>query len=218
MIDIQQKLDMLDEFYCQKDSIENEKRALLDEVKIPAEVLAVQQKANEEAQAYASKQRKSAEQVRAECAAKLAEIKVPDEVREILARIDHERGLVMSYQREKESEIEQDVEQKRTALFNKAQFDTAKVYAEIEARKKEIAAEFAGKEQAAAENIAKLEAEIKAEVKAFGKSVKGNHFHAVYNKGRITWNTDKMEAWIVDHPFLKDARKEGEPSISIRRI
>jgi carboxylesterase type B len=218
MQDIQQKLDMLDEFYCQKDSIENEKRALLDEVKIPAEVLAVQQKANEEAQAYASKQRKAAEQVRAECAAKLAEIKVPDEVREILARIDHERGLVLSYQRDKESEIEQDVEQKRTALFNKAQFDTAKVYAEIEARKKEIAAEFAGKEQAAAENIAKLEAEIKAEVKAFGKSVKGKHFHAVYNKGRITWNTDKMEAWIVDHPFLKDARKEGEPSISIRRI
>jgi len=68
------------------------------------------------------------------------------------------------------------------------------------------------------DNIKKLEAEIKAEVKTGGTSVKGKYFHAVYVKGRVTWNTDKMDAWLVDHPFLKEARKEGDPSITLRRI
>ena len=68
------------------------------------------------------------------------------------------------------------------------------------------------------ENIDALEKQIKDAVKALKKSVKGDFFHAVYVSGRITWNTDKMEAWRVDHPWLNDARKEGEPSITLRKI
>jgi len=218
MNEIEQKLDRLDEFYCQKDSIEAKKRALLDEVKIPAEVLEVQRKANEEAQAFASKQQKAAEAVRAECAAKLAEITIPAEVKEVIEKIDRERALVTAYQQAKEAELREAADLKRAELFAQSQEQTAQVYADIEARKREISEEFAGKEQDAAANIAKLEAEIKADVKAAGQSVNGKHFHAVYNKGRITWNTDKMEAWIIDHPFLKEARKEGDPSVSIRKI
>ena len=34
----------------------------------------------------------------------------------------------------------------------------------------------------------------------------------------ITWNTDMMEGWRETFPFLEKARKEGDPSVSLRRI
>ena len=94
---------------------------------------------------------------------------------------------------------------------------TRDVYATITQRKNDIEIEFRGKAEDVEANIKKLEAEIKADVKATGASVKGKFFHAVYVKGRVTWNTDKMDAWVIDHPFLKEARKEGEPSITLRK-
>jgi len=258
MKEIESKLDQLAEFYSQKDSIEAQKRALMDENKVPAEVLAVNQRANEEAQAFASAQNKKAEAIRAECAAKLKEIVIPDEVKAVIEKIDSERRLVMAYQEAKEREIMQAAEQKRAELFAQSQAQTAQVYADIEQRKREIAEEFAGKEQDAAANIAKLESEIKDDVKkraakkleedldADDLSVKSALYHAVYSRGRITWEAKRLDklpkklaeataeidsfvamteelsslrkrisdiAWI-----LSDARKEGEPSVALRKI
>jgi len=215
---IEQKLDRLDEYQCQRDSIAAKKRALLDEVKVPAEVLEVQTRANDTAQKYAAVQQRKIDELRAECAAKLAEIEIPPEVAEVLKQIDHQRGMVRVYQEQQEKSLREAIETKRAECFEQAKRETQAVYDTIAARKAEIEAEFAGKEADAAANIAALEAEIKAEVKAGGKTIKGKHYQAVYVKGRITWNTDKMEAWIVDHPFLRDARKEGEPSVTLRRI
>ena len=59
---------------------------------------------------------------------------------------------------------------------------------------------------------------IKIDVKKHGESVKGNTLHAVFNKGRITWQDDKLQGYAVDHPDILTFRKEGEPSVAIREI
>jgi len=89
---------------------------------------------------------------------------------------------------------------------------------EVEAALADIDAEFAPKLEAVAEKIAALEAEAKAAVLAEGETVKGGALQAVYTKGRVTWDGKKLEGMASLLPQLKDARKEGEPSVSIRKV
>ena len=88
--------------------------------------------------------------------------------------------------------------------------------AEVKQRMAEIEAEFSGKAETAQENIATLTAEIKEAVKAEGKSIKGTILQAVYNKGKVTWETKGLDGLIVAVPQLVQFRKEGEPFVTIR--
>jgi seryl-tRNA synthetase len=214
----EEKLDMLAEYYSQKDVLELNKRALLDDVKIPDEVLQVMNEGNARTQEYEANQRHIITKVNEECDAKLKEIVIPDEIKAALAEIDRQRALVEAYRNGKAAELRDAMMNKRNEIHAEVEAKTKDVYVQVAQRKSEIEAEFSGKAEDVEANIRKLEAEIKAEVKDGKKSIKGNFFHAVYVSGRITWNTDKMEAWLVDHPFLKDARKEGEPSVTLRKI
>ena len=87
---------------------------------------------------------------------------------------------------------------------------------EIKQRMAEIEAEFAGKTETVNENIAALEAEIKQAVINHGASVKGSFFHAVFAKGRVSWDTKSLDGYATAHPELIAFRKEGDPSVSIR--
>lgn len=87
---------------------------------------------------------------------------------------------------------------------------------EIKARMAEIESEFAQKAEAVNANIAALEAEIRQDVLAHGASVKGAVLHAIFSKGRITWDTKALEGYATAHPELLAYRREGEPSVSIR--
>jgi len=89
---------------------------------------------------------------------------------------------------------------------------------EVEAALADIDAEFSPKLEAVAEKIEALEAEAKAAVLAEGETVKGGALQAVYTKGRVTWDGKKLEGMASLLPQLKDARKEGEPSVSIRKV
>jgi len=89
---------------------------------------------------------------------------------------------------------------------------------EIKARIHEIETEFADKINGVNNNIAELETVIKREVIEYGNSVKGVHLHAIYNNGRITWDTKSLDGYVKAHPELLEFRKQGEPSVSIRRI
>jgi len=82
----------------------------------------------------------------------------------------------------------------------------------------DIDAEFADKSAAVDENIAKLVDEIKADVLQIGSTVKGAHNMAVWNKGRVSWDTKALDAVLALHPELAPFRKEGEPSITIRKV
>lgn len=66
--------------------------------------------------------------------------------------------------------------------------------------------------------LATLEAEIKAEVLTIGESVKSDHMTAVYNKGRVTWDSKGLEGYAVAHPEIVAFRKEGDPTISLRSL
>jgi hypothetical protein len=82
----------------------------------------------------------------------------------------------------------------------------------------DIDAEFLPRFEGIHNGIAKYTAEIEAEILAAGESVKGAYLHAVYTRGRTTWDTKMIEAYSQDHPEVLRARKEGKPSVSIRKV
>ena len=106
--------------------------------------------------------------------------------------------------------------QRDVAMLEKQRLLDEVYSAEIKQRMAEIEAEFAGKTEAVNENIASLEAEIKQAIIAHGASVKGSVFHAVFAKGRVSWDTKSLEGYATAYPELLTVRKEGEPSVSIR--
>ena len=62
------------------------------------------------------------------------------------------------------------------------------------------------------------EKNIKAAVMALEEPVKGERLQAVINKGRVTWDSKLLEGYAVAHPEIKAARKEGEPTVTIRKV
>ncbi len=90
--------------------------------------------------------------------------------------------------------------------------------AEIKEKLAEIESEFAIQSEGVDRNIADLTEKVKAAVIENGESVKGASLHAVYSKGRVSWDTKKLEGIMMVIPQIKDARKEGDPSVTIRRI
>lgn len=217
-MDTKEKLDMLAEFHSQRDSIEAQKRALLDEVKIPDEVLDIQRNAAEAIEYQQKAGDDLAALLRSKMESEFYAVQVPPEVREILAKVDAERERIRAEYTEKIAKVHGDTALYRGRVNAETQEKTRKVYDDISRRKREIEEEFAGKVSDVSKNIAALEAEIKAEVKAGGQSVKGKYFHAVYVKGRVSWDTDMLDGMITLVPQLSQARKEGEPSITLRKI
>jgi hypothetical protein len=86
------------------------------------------------------------------------------------------------------------------------------VRAQVMATEARFEAEVADLEQAAAEQ----EAAIKAAVTAHGTSVKGTHLHAVYAKGRASWDNTGLTGYAVAHPEINVFKTVGAPSVSIR--
>jgi hypothetical protein len=88
---------------------------------------------------------------------------------------------------------------------------------ELLGRLDEIDAEFTQKEEGATEAINALEAQIKADTLAQGETVKGSAFVAVWSKGRVSWDGKGLTTYAEAHPDVLQYRKEGDPSVSIRR-
>lgn len=89
---------------------------------------------------------------------------------------------------------------------------------EVKATLEEIAFEFSPKQEAISEKIATLEAEVKTAVLTEGATVKGGALQAVFTKGRTTWDSKKLDGMASLIPQLADARKVGEPTVSIRKV
>lgn len=90
--------------------------------------------------------------------------------------------------------------------------------AEIKARLEEIEAEFAPRLEAVAQNIEALKEEIKQDVLQQGASVRGSFLQAVWNKGRVSWDNQKMEQYALYHPEVLAYRKQGQPFVSIVQV
>ena len=89
--------------------------------------------------------------------------------------------------------------------------------AEVRQAVADIELECGFKEAAITDTIEALAGDVKAAVVDAGASVKGEHLHAVYNKGRISWDTKGIAGYAVAHPEIEAFRKVGKPSVSLRR-
>lgn len=240
---IEEELDQLAEFQAQADLLEMDRQKLIDQVKIPDEVLAAQEEANKQRQMVQSAFWKRQKAAQEEAQLLLAEIKDPEMPPEFVAALKEARQKRIDIQAELEAKIERD---RQETVKTQAEIDQqltasiADVYLQIEQRKSDINAEFQEKSAAVEENMEKLREQIKSDTEKFGDSVKGKFFQAVYVKGRTTWTTDTLDnvffALASLYSLLKEygkpeliarvesvienmtkARKVGKPSVSIRK-
>jgi len=66
------------------------------------------------------------------------------------------------------------------------------------------------------QKIESLTKGIKNSVLLLGESAKGSRLHAVYAKGRVTWDGKLLQGYAAAHPEIEAFKKIGEPSVSIR--
>lgn len=88
---------------------------------------------------------------------------------------------------------------------------------EIKEKLKEIDEEFDSKVDDLILKRTLLEAEIKQEVLAAGRTVKGTNHQFVYGKPRVTWNVPALDGYAEAHPEIRKFRSEGNPSVSVRK-
>lgn len=98
-----------------------------------------------------------------------------------------------------------------------AEIDTI-LTSEILAQVEEIRKKWADTTENMTAEIVELEANIKADVLAGKETVKGNKLMAVWNKGRVTWDGDKLDGIMALVPQLKVARIVADPTVTIRKM
>jgi hypothetical protein len=72
--------------------------------------------------------------------------------------------------------------------------------------------------EAAEENVAALENEIKTDVLLYGESVSGGSYRASYTQGRVSWDNEGMTKYAALHPDVLQFRKQGNPIVSLRVV
>ena len=87
---------------------------------------------------------------------------------------------------------------------------------EIMAQVESIRTKWKDTKEAMTLEIANLESEIKSEVLIRKQTIKSPNVMAVWNKGRVSWDSKLLEGMAKLEPKLLAARKEGEPTVSIR--
>ena len=75
---------------------------------------------------------------------------------------------------------------------------------------------FRGDERVASMRVAELQERIKAEVLRVGETVTGSFKQAVYQRGRVTWDTKGLDGFAVAHPEVATFRKQGDPIVVIK--
>jgi hypothetical protein len=87
---------------------------------------------------------------------------------------------------------------------------------EIQAQLDDIDAEQQTERESIDAGLAKLKAEIQEEVVMAGKTVEGEYYQVVFNKGRTTWDNKKLEGYAAAHPELQNFQTHHEPTVSFR--
>lgn len=94
----------------------------------------------------------------------------------------------------------------------------AAIPADVQSVLDEIEAEFSPKQDAINSEISELEAQVKALVLELGETAKGGSLQAVFAKGRVTWDSKALDGYAKANPAISEYRKQGDPSVSIRKI
>ena len=94
----------------------------------------------------------------------------------------------------------------------------AEILKQIQAELDALDLEYKPVIEAAEENIAVLENEIKTDVLLYGNSVSGGSYRASYTQGRISWDNEGMAKYAAAHPDVIQFRKQGNPIVSLRVV
>ena len=92
------------------------------------------------------------------------------------------------------------------------------IMAPVQAELNDLQTEYAPMFDHLQEEIAATEVVVRDAVMRGGESVKAAHLHAIFNKGRVTWDTKALDGYAVAHPELAGLRKVGEPSVAVRKV
>lgn len=123
----------------------------------------------------------------------------------------------MSTEQKLDQYAELQVERTKVARQEQDLFDSV-LTPEIKAKLDDIRAEFEPMLQSLDEKIVGLADQIEAETLAKGDTVKGSLAMAVFNKGRVSWDSKKLEGFLKAHPELEDCRTQGKPYITLRAV
>lgn len=94
----------------------------------------------------------------------------------------------------------------------------AEILKQIQAELDALDSEYKPVLEAAQENIAALENEIKTDVLLYGESISGGTYRASYTQGRVSWDNDGMAKYAASHPEVLQFRKQGQPIVSLRVV
>jgi len=116
------------------------------------------------------------------------------------------------------AKLDELAEVKAAVALTQSELETkrAELMKQIQEELDALEAEFQPLLESANNRVAALEAEIKDGVLSVGASVKGGHFHAVYVRGRVTWETEALDKYAEAHPEVAQFRHQGQPSVSLR--
>lgn len=107
---------------------------------------------------------------------------------------------------------------RNAAEFTRLDYETKRneILKQIQSELNALDLEYQPVLEAAQENLAALENEIKTEVLLCGESVSGGMYRAVYTLGRVSWDNDGMTKYAAIHPQILQFRKQGQPIVSLR--
>ena len=80
----------------------------------------------------------------------------------------------------------------------------------------DIKTEFNEKIDALTERNVTISNTLKAYVIENGSTLNGQLHQVVYTKGRVSWDTKKLDGYAAAHPEILEFKTEGEPSASLR--
>lgn len=94
----------------------------------------------------------------------------------------------------------------------------AEILKQIQAELDALDTEYGPVLEAAQENIAALENEIKTDVLLYGESISGGMYRASLTQGRVSWDNEGMAKYAASHPDVLQFRKQGQPIVSLRVV
>jgi len=109
-------------------------------------------------------------------------------------------------------------ESRKDELEAQMQDEIDELYAPLREKEQLIREKYSDALSALSARSSALRNKVKQEVLEYGATVKHGRYQAVWNRGRVSWNTKGLVGYAAAHPEILQFRKQGRPSVSIRVI
>jgi hypothetical protein len=92
----------------------------------------------------------------------------------------------------------------------------AEIMEQVRPQLEALDAEYGDRLRDTGEEVSRLDAEARQLVLSYGASFRHAGVHAVYARGRVTWDNKGLAGYMESHPELAEFRRVGNPSVSLR--